>query len=329
MARAAQLEIYLRIFGRGVWGKPDASRMTPPAAASGEAANPRPDSDILERDAGGKAASTFPHPALERLIARARALLLFERCWRLLVPPLIVAGLFLCLSFTGIWLETPHWRAPSASAHSRLALALSLLPLRNFHAPTRREALERIDRVSGLAHRPAAVLDDRLGNAGDDAATLAFWSLHRRRAERAVALLRTGPPSPRVVDVDRYALRAAVLVGLIATGFIAGPEKYARVAAAFDWRFGGLSEAGQRIDAWVDPPAYTGAPADRPRPPWGGGAKDRSADGVHRRHSRLQRQARLSGRRRPRRGRARPPKYGGRTPRRPQRTPAGAAARRG
>ncbi len=91
-------------------------------------------------------------------------------------------------------------------------------------------------------------------------ATLAFWSLHRRRAERAVALLRTGLPSPRAVDIDRYALRAAVLVGLIATGFIAGPEKYARVAAAFDWRFGGFGEAGQRIDAWVDPPAYTGRP---------------------------------------------------------------------
>jgi uncharacterized protein (TIGR02302 family) len=236
MARAAQLEICLRIFGRGVWGKPDASRRTPPATAPDEAANGQ----------------------LERLIARARALLLFERCWRLLVPPLIVAGLFLCLSFAGIWLETPHWLRAVGVGVFALGLALSLLPLRNFHAPTRREALERIDRVSGLAERPAAVLEGRLGNAGDDPATQAFWSLHRRRAERAVALLRTGLPSPRVVDVDRYALRAAVLVGLIATGFIAGPEKYARVAAAFDWRFGGLGEAGRRIDAWVDPPAYTG-----------------------------------------------------------------------
>jgi uncharacterized protein (TIGR02302 family) len=228
----------LRIFGRGIWGKPDASSKTPPAAASSDAANPR----------------------LERLVARARAVLLFERSWRLLVPPLIVAGLFLCFSFTGVWLETPHWLRAAGVGAFALGLVLSLLPLRNFHAPTRREALERIDRVTGLNQRPAAVLDDRLGNAGEDAATLAFWSLHRRRAERAVALLRTGLPSPRVVDIDRYALRAAVLVGLIAAGFIAGPEKYARVAAAFDWRLGGLTEAGQRIDAWVDPPAYTGRP---------------------------------------------------------------------
>ena len=226
------------IFGRGFWDKADASSTAHPAAAPTEAANPR----------------------LEGLVGRARALLLFERGWRLLAPPLIILGLFVCLSWAGVWLETPHWARAAGVGVFALGLGLSLLPLRNFHVPARREALERIDRVSGLTQRPAAVLDDRLGNAGDDAATLAFWTLHRRRAERAVALLRTGLPSPRVVDIDRYALRAAVLVGLVATGFIAGPEKYARVAAAFDWRLGGLAEAGQRIDAWVDPPAYTGRP---------------------------------------------------------------------
>ncbi len=235
---APQQELYLRIFGREIWGRRDASNETAPAPASGAAANPR----------------------LEKLVARARGLLLFERSWRLLVPPLIVVGLFVCLSWTGVWLETPHWLRAVGVGLFALALGLSLIPLRYFHAPTRREALERIDRVSGLSQRPAAVLDDRLGNAGEDAATLAFWRLHRRRAEKSVALLRTGLPSPRVVDIDRYALRAAVLVGLIATSFIAGPEKYARVAAAFDWRFGGAAAAGQRIDAWVDPPAYTGRP---------------------------------------------------------------------
>ena len=227
----------MRIFGRGIWGRPNARSVTPPSITPSDAtANPR----------------------LERLVARARALLLFERSWRLLVPPLVVVGLFVCVSWTGLWLETPHWARAAGVAAFALALGLSLLPLRHFRSPTRKEALGRIDRVSGAHQRPAAVLEDRLGNAGDDAATLAFWSLHRRRAERAVALLRTGSPSPRAVEIDRYALRAAVLVGLVATGFIAGPERYARVAAAFDWRFNGLPDVDRRIDAWVDPPAYTG-----------------------------------------------------------------------
>ncbi|MGH6852316.1 MAG: TIGR02302 family protein, partial [Methylocella sp.] len=63
-----------------------------------------------------------------------------------------------------------------------------------------------------------------------------------------------------MVDLDRYALRAAVLVALIATGFVAGPEKYARVAAAFDWSFDASPRKDYRIDAWIDPPAYTGKP---------------------------------------------------------------------
>jgi uncharacterized protein (TIGR02302 family) len=198
------------------------------------------------------------NPRLERLIAKARGLLLFERIWRLLVPPLVASGLFVCVSWTGLWLETPHWVRGLGVGAFALLLCASLLPLRNFRWPSRRDALERIERVSGLSQRPAEVLGDRLGNAGEDAGTLALWTLHRRRAEAAVGSLRTGSPSPRAVEVDRYALRAAVLVGLVATGFLAGPEKYARLAAAFDWRLNGFSAADQRIDAWVDPPAYTG-----------------------------------------------------------------------
>jgi uncharacterized protein (TIGR02302 family) len=63
-----------------------------------------------------------------------------------------------------------------------------------------------------------------------------------------------------MVDFDRYALRSAVLILLIASAFIAGPEKYARLAASFDWRGEGPIGASYRIDAWIDPPAYTGKP---------------------------------------------------------------------
>ena len=177
-----------------------------------------------------------------------------------MLPPLIVAGFFLCISWTGVWLAAPHWARGLGVLALALGLIIALLPLRAFRFPSRQEALGRIDRVSGLASHPAAVIADRLANETKDPATRALWNLHRRRAEQAVALLRTGGPSPRMVDLDIYALRAIVLVALIATGFVAGPEKYARVAAAFDWRFDGLHGKGNRIDAWIDPPAYTGKP---------------------------------------------------------------------
>ncbi|MDQ6701701.1 MAG: DUF4175 domain-containing protein, partial [Pseudomonadota bacterium] len=197
---------------------------------------------------------------LERLAAKAGTILLFERAWRIVLPPLVVLGFFACVSWTGLWLDAPHWARGLGVLALALGLVVVLLPLREFRLPSRKEALDRIDRVSGLASHPASVIDDRLGNGASDPATRALWNLHRRRAEQAVALLRTGGPSPRMVDLDRYALRAAVLVALIATGFVAGPEKYARVAAAFDWRFDASPGKDYRIDAWIDPPAYTGKP---------------------------------------------------------------------
>ena len=200
------------------------------------------------------------NPRLERLAAKARAILLFERAWRIVLPPLVVLGFFACVSWTGLWLDAPHWVRGFGVLALVLGVVAALLPLREFQLPSRKEALDRIDRVSGLASHPASVIDDRLGNGTSDPATRALWNLHRRRAEQAVALLRTGGPSPRMVDLDRYAFRAAVLVALIATGFVAGPEKYARVAAAFDWRFDASPRKDYRIDAWIDPPAYTGKP---------------------------------------------------------------------
>jgi uncharacterized protein (TIGR02302 family) len=210
-----------------------------------------------ERSPRGERAA---NPRLERLAAKARAILLFERAWRIVVPPLMVVGVFACVSWTGLWLDAPHWTRGLGVLALMLGLVVALLPLREFRLPSRKEALDRIDHMSGLASHPAFVIDDRLGNGTSDPATRALWNLHRRRAEQAVALLRTGGPSPRMVDLDRYALRAAVLVALIATGFVAGPEKYARVAAAFDWRIDASPGKDYRIDAWIDPPAYTGKP---------------------------------------------------------------------
>ncbi|HET6374729.1 MAG TPA: DUF4175 family protein, partial [Methylocella sp.] len=198
---------------------------------------------------------------LNRLAAKARLVLLIERAWRLAVPPLVVAMAFAAVSWAGIWLVLPPWGRGIGVTLFALGLIAALLPLRSFRFPTRKEAVSRLDRASGLASRPAEVLDDRLGNGGSDPATAALWSLHRRRAGQDAARLRAGAPSPRTAEIDRYALRATLAVALAATAFVAGPEKYARIAAAFDWHLGGFQQSGaSRIDAWIDPPGYTGRP---------------------------------------------------------------------
>lgn len=197
---------------------------------------------------------------LDRLVALARAAHGWERLWRASVPPLIVAGLFLCASWLGLWLALPHLARLVGVALFALLGAASLFGFRHLAPLTRAAALQRIDRTSGVGHRPASVLDDALANAGHDPGTAALWALHRRRAEARAADLKVGRPSPRVADLDRYALRAGVLVALIACAVIGGSERYARTAAAFDWGLGGASGPGYRLDAWIDPPPYTGRP---------------------------------------------------------------------
>jgi len=198
------------------------------------------------------------NPRLDRLVAEAKAALLFEQLWRALVFPLCILGLFFCLSFAGLWLEIGH------AARAALVILLagfflfSLLSLRHVRWPSRRQALERIDQHSGIAHNPASVIDDTLANSSSDPLTLSLWALHRQRALRSLKSLRAGRPSPRSVEVDRYALRGGILVALVACAFLAGPERYARVAAAFDWRGTGAPAHTTRLDAWIDPPPYTG-----------------------------------------------------------------------
>ncbi len=55
------------------------------------------------------------------------------------------------------------------------------------------------------------------------------------------------------------ALRALVLMLLIAAFFVAGNDRTRRVAMAFDWR-GVIAPVNFRVDAWVNPPTYTGRP---------------------------------------------------------------------
>lgn len=197
---------------------------------------------------------------LDRLVRRAQITHLWEVFWRGIIPALVVAGLFLCLSWLGVWLELPGFARLAGVGLFAVALAASLVGLRHCRLLTRQEALKRIDAASGLGHRPAGVLDDTLANAGHDPGTQALWALHRRRAEQAARSLRVGAPSPRAVESDRFALRAGILVALIACAFVAGPERYARTIAAFDWGLGGGAGPNYRLDAWIDPPAYTGKP---------------------------------------------------------------------
>jgi uncharacterized protein (TIGR02302 family) len=197
---------------------------------------------------------------LGELARRAEFVLVWERLWPAIVSVLTLCSVFVAVSWLGLWLDVPRWGRIGGDLVFAAALLVALFYLVRLAWPSRAEALGRLDRDSGLPHRPASTLDDRLANAGDDQATRALWEVHRRRAEKAAAMLRLRLPSPRMAMRDRYALRAGALIALAGAAFIAGPEKYARLVAAFDWQTTGAISQGFRLDAWIDPPGYTGRP---------------------------------------------------------------------
>jgi uncharacterized protein (TIGR02302 family) len=194
---------------------------------------------------------------LAEALQRARLVIAWERGWPHLAGLLSVAGLFLAASWAGLWLALPFFgRVVGLAVFALLALA-ALVPLLKFRWPSREDGLGRLDRGTGIRHRPATALTDTLKSR--DPVALALWQAQRERTLASIKRIRAGLPSPRLVIHDPWALRALVAVMLAASYVAAGDERAERVAAAFDWN-GVLAPANVRVDAWVTPPLYTSKP---------------------------------------------------------------------
>ena len=196
---------------------------------------------------------------LTRALARARWTIFWERLWPALASLATVVGLFLAVSWLGLWL----WLPPIARAITLgvffLLTAAAFAPLLMLRVPSRVEGLRRLDRNSGLPHRPATAIADEIAAPSEDSYSIVLWRAHIERALRAAKTLRAGTPVPRLALRDPFAMRALVAVLVVATFFAAGGERMKRIAAAFDWQ-GVIQPANFRIDAWVSPPPYTGRP---------------------------------------------------------------------
>ncbi|WP_165492763.1 TIGR02302 family protein [Lichenihabitans psoromatis] len=198
---------------------------------------------------------------IDRLIGRALWTLRFERLWPAIVLAAGLVALFVTLSWLGVWVVAPRI--------VRIAGVLAILGGLGWAAvlayraawPTRSEALNRLDRDSGSKHRPVSAAADHLANHGSDPTTRALWEVYRKRLEGTVARIRVARPSPRMVDRDPFALRALALLALVAAAFVAGADRDSLLGTAFDWRgTAGAAGPGFRVDAWIDPPLYTGRP---------------------------------------------------------------------
>ena len=123
--------------------------------------------------------------------------------------------------------------------------------------PSPSDAERRLERDSGLAHRPFMVLRDRpaaiAGAAG-------LWHLHAARAEAALKRLRLSAPAPGLPARDPYALRFLAVLVLAAGVIAAGDDALPRLRQSFLPSFGVPGGVPVTVQAWVEPPAYTGLP---------------------------------------------------------------------
>lgn len=195
---------------------------------------------------------------LAEALRRAHWALVWERLWPNIVRLLTVGGLFLAVSWAGLWIMLPAVPRGVALVLFAAAALAACIPFLKFRWPTKAEALHRLDRTSGIAHRPATALADTLKSSQDPVA-LALWQEHVTRTLSSIRRLRAGLPSPRVALHDRRAVRALVAILVVTTFIAADGERMSRIAAAFNWQ-GMLPVSNVRLDAWVTPPPYTNRP---------------------------------------------------------------------
>ena len=190
---------------------------------------------------------------LDRHIALARAALGVERLLPALWPALGFAGLYFAAALFGLFKYIP-WEAQSLLLSATVtAVALSLARgLERLVWPGAFDGARRLERDSGLVHRPISERDDVLPD-GRDPFTAALWEAHRARMAKLGAL-RLTLPQANLSEADPRGLRWYLLILLAAGLVLARGDLGQRLFRAFD------SSVAASIDAWVDPPGYTGLP---------------------------------------------------------------------
>ncbi|MGA9013350.1 MAG: DUF4175 family protein [Acetobacteraceae bacterium] len=210
-----------------------------------------------------------PGGDLDRLLRRlagrralARLAILFERIWPALWPALGVAGLFVCGALLDLPRLLPPWlHMGLLAATALLIVGLLVRGLQGIAAPDDKAADRRLEVASELPHRPLSVLTDRpsRGARGPDTASVALWQAHVARAVNSVRRLRIGVPRPGLARRDPRALRAALVVALVAAFAIAGDDAPSRLAQAMEPTLPRETPSPTtELQAWITPPAYTG-----------------------------------------------------------------------
>ncbi len=222
---------------------------------------------------GRPIATSSKRPAGRRAELRGQGLLALKLglsgaalTWETLAPrfwPVVALLLaFLGFALLGIPAQLPAWLHLIVLIGFAAGFVWTLWrAFRGWELPDLAHARRRLEIDSGLAHRPLTAIDDSLATTPGDRAAAGLWEINRKRQLEQIGRLRAGPPRPVLAKVDPLVLRCGLLLLLVIAFVGAGPEWRDRLRASV---IPGIAAAGptlpSRIDAWINPPAYTGLP---------------------------------------------------------------------
>ncbi len=194
--------------------------------------------------------------ATARLVALSRAAIGWERVWPALWPASGLAGVFGAAALFDLFAPLPWTVHALILSGAITALGLMLyFGLREVRLPGWLDGARRLERTSNLKHRPISEAGDTLAVGAGDALAEALWALHLRQLLASIGKLHVAWPASGMPQRDPRALRYFVLLLVVAGLAFAGRDTGRRLWAAFN-----DESAAQEatLDAWIDPPAYTG-----------------------------------------------------------------------
>lgn len=192
-----------------------------------------------------------------RSVHLARLTLLWERAAPVLAGPLAMIALYAALSLAGLIERMGDpWRALLALALLVIGAAIAAPAIRAFRWPGRTDAQRRVESDSGLEGRPFEALEDEPATGES-----LLWLAHRGRMREVLRHARIRRPRAAWASVDAHGLRISSGIVLLAAFLYAGDAAVMRLDDAFSPV--PLAGGGERAVAefWIEPPAYTGRPA--------------------------------------------------------------------
>lgn len=203
---------------------------------------------------------SLPLKSLSATLAIWAERLLLSFQWLVLWIALFIA--FLLFDVSGVYLTGVFWIG---------FLALLVIGLRRFQAPTAAEIAARLEQEARLSHRPIRGRDDK-PSARLSAQAKHFWQQEITRKESQLGLLKWVLPVFRLTQRDPFAIRIGLLLLLI-TGLIisggAAPDKIRMGLFPFISSFSRDQTSDLKIV--ITPPGYTRLPqlviSGRPKEP--------------------------------------------------------------